>query len=58
MTSLACDHTRVFTNQITTPVTNILFEGVPAGPHQLTQDEPGDQPQVRTIVKILIEECG
>lgn len=54
--ALACDQTRVFSNWITRPVNNLLFEGTTAGHHQLTHDEPGDQPQVNTIVKQLMTE--
>jgi hypothetical protein len=54
--ALACDQTRVFSNYITYPVNNLLFEGASAGHHQLTHDEPGDQPEVNAIVKYLIEE--
>lgn len=54
--ALACDQTRVFSNWITRPVNNLLFEGTEAGHHQLTHDEPGDQPQVHAIVLQLIEE--
>ncbi len=48
--ALACDQTRVFTNCFSYPVTNILFEGAPAGHHQLTHDEPDPQPEVHRIV--------
>jgi len=48
--ALACDQTRVFTNFISFPVNNLLFEGAAAGHHQLTHDEPGEQPQVNEIV--------
>ncbi len=56
--ALACDQTRVFSNFITQPVNNILFEGATAGHHQLTHDEPGDQPQVDAIVRHLVGEFG
>jgi hypothetical protein len=48
--ALACDQTRVFSNFISFPVNNLLFEGATAGHHQLTHDEPGEQPQVNEIV--------
>jgi hypothetical protein len=48
--ALACDQTRVFTNFISSPVNNLLFDGATAGHHQLTHDEPGEQPQVNDIV--------
>lgn len=56
--ALACDQTRVFSNFITDPLTDILFEGASAGHHQLTHDEPGDQPQVHQIVLQLVGEFG
>ena len=48
--ALACDQTRVFMNCFSYPVTNILFDGAPAGHHQLTHDEPDPQPEVHRIV--------
>jgi hypothetical protein len=56
--ALACDQTRVFSNFITDPVNDLLFEGASAGHHQLTHDEPGDQPQVHEIVLSLVAEFG
>lgn len=56
--ALACDQTRVFSNFITDPTNNILFDGASAGHHQLTHDEPGDQPEVNQIVLQLIAEFG
>lgn len=54
--ALACDQTRVFSNFITKPINNLLLGQANAGHHQLTHDEPGDQPQVNAIVKLLMEE--
>ncbi len=54
--ALACDQTRVFTNWFTYSVNNLLFPGAPSGHHQLTHDEPGDQPEVNKIVKHIMEE--
>jgi len=54
--ALACDQTRVFSNFITHPINNLLLGGSDAGHHQLTHDEPGDQPQVNQIVKLLMDE--
>jgi len=54
--ALACDQTRVFSNYFTYPVNNLLFDGALAGHHQLTHDEPGDQPQVHAIVLQIMEE--
>jgi hypothetical protein len=52
--ALACDQTRVFSNFITSPVANELFDGIPIGIHRLTHDEPGQQPLVNDIVTRLI----
>jgi hypothetical protein len=52
----ACDQTRVFSNWFSFPVNNLLFQGAEAGHHQLTHDEPGDQPQVHAIVLQLMAE--
>ncbi len=54
--ALACDQVRVFSNYFSGPLTNVLFRGANAGHHQLTHDEPGDQPQVHEIVVQIIEE--
>lgn len=54
--ALACDQTRVFSNFITSPLNNLLLAGSSAGHHQLTHDEPGDQPQVNEIVKLVMGE--
>lgn len=56
--ALACDQTRVFSYFHTRPVNNVLFPGMPAGHHRLTHDEPGDQPMVNEIVKLIIAELG
>ncbi len=52
--ALACDLTRVFFHMYSQPVNNTLFGMAPAGHHQLTHDEPGDQPQVFTILQIIM----
>ena len=54
--ALACDQTRVFSNFITEPLNNLLYDDTEAGHHQLTHDEPGDQPQVNRIVIRMMEE--
>lgn len=46
----ACDLTRVMSYWYSDPLSNILYPGATAGHHQLTHDEPGDQPQVHDIV--------
>jgi hypothetical protein len=53
--ALACDQTRVFSNWFTYPVDNVLFPGATAGHHQLTHDEPGDQPEVFAITRQCVE---
>lgn len=53
--ALACDMTRVFSNWFTGPVSNPLFPGAPAGHHQLTHDEPGEQKAVEHIVTQIME---
>jgi hypothetical protein len=52
----ACDHTRVTSHWCSRAVGNTLFPGATAGHHNLTHDEPGDQPEVRAIVSQVIEE--
>lgn len=54
--ALACDQTRVFSHWFTQSVSNVLFPLASDGFHQLTHDEPGDQPQVNEIVKLIMEE--
>lgn len=48
--TLACDQTRVFTYMFSQAVNNVLFGMHTAGHHQLTHDEPGEQPEVNEIV--------
>jgi hypothetical protein len=47
--ALACDQTRVLSYTFTKPLYNELFQDVEDGHHNLTHDEPGDQPQVESI---------
>lgn len=56
--ALACDQTRVFSHWFSDSVSNVLFPiaGVDAGHHQLTHDEPGDQPKVHSILLYIMEE--
>lgn len=56
--ALACDQTRVFFDMFSQPVNNVLFGTAPAGHHQLTHDEPGEQPTVNTIVTAIIGELA
>jgi len=48
--ALACDMTRVATYWYSDPLNNTLYPDTTAGHHQLTHDEPGDQPQVHGII--------
>lgn len=54
--ALACDQTRVFSSCFVESVSNNLFPGSPSGHHQLTHDEPGDQPEVHKIVLQIMQE--
>jgi hypothetical protein len=54
--ALACDQTRVVSHYLTDPVSNVLFPGASAGHHNLTHDEPGDQPEVHAITSLCVEE--
>ncbi len=53
-TALACDQTRVFSVQYSRPINNVLFGDATSGHHQLTHDEPGEQPQVHEIVLQIV----
>ena len=48
--ALACDLTRVLSFWFSDPLSGILYPNASAGHHQLTHDEPGDQPQVNEII--------
>lgn len=48
--ALACDQTRVASLWYSDPVSDVLYPGTTAGHHQLTHDEPPEQPQVNAIV--------
>lgn len=56
--ALACDQTRVLSAWYTDPFSDVLFPTADAGHHQLTHDEPGDQPQVNDIVKGIMGDLG
>lgn len=47
----ACDLTRVSSFWYSHPVNNVLYPDKADGHHNLTHDEPGEQPQVNEIVK-------
>jgi hypothetical protein len=50
--ALACDMTRVLSFWFSDPLSSVLYPNATLGHHQLTHDEPGDQPQVNEIVKV------
>ena len=54
--ALACDQTRVFSLQMHKPLSNILYPNATDGHHNLTHDEPGDQPMVNDIVIHVMEQ--
>ncbi len=54
--ALACDLTRVLSIWYSDPVADVLYEGKTAGHHQLTHDEPGEQPQVDAIVTEMVSD--
>lgn len=54
--AMACDLTRVMSIWYSDPVSNVLYEGASAGHHQLTHDEPGEQPEVNAIVTEMVSD--
>jgi len=48
--AVACDLTRVLSFWYCDPLSNLLHLNATSGHHQLTHDEPGDQPQVTEII--------
>lgn len=56
--SLACDQTRVFSHWFSDPVNNLLFRGASAGHHDLTHNEPGEQPECHAITVQCMEAFG
>lgn len=53
--AFACDQTRVFGHYFTEPINDVLFDGVTAGHHDLTHNEPGGQPEVHAITLLCVE---
>lgn len=53
--ALACDQTRVFSNLFSGSVSGTRYPGASGGHHQLTHDEPGDQPMVRAATRFIME---
>ncbi len=56
--ALACDQTRVFFHMYSQPVNNVLYPASRAGHHQLTHDEPGEQPQVAAILGRILTDLA
>jgi len=56
--ALACDITRVFSHLYSESVSNVLFPDARAGHHQLTHDEPGEQPQVFAILQRIMTDLA
>ena len=54
--AFACDLTRSLSYWYSHPLTDLLFPDTTAGHHQLTHDEPGDQPQVHSIVTAIVQD--
>ena len=54
----ACDLSRVISLWYSDAHNNVLFPDATAGHHQLTHDEPGDQPQVNSIVKYMMSDLN
>jgi hypothetical protein len=55
--ALACDQTRVFSLLFTGTIGGTVFwpAGVKRGHHQLTHDEPGDQPQIQATTVFTMQ---
>lgn len=47
--ALACDQTRVFGHYFSDPLNDVLFEGISAGHHDLTHNEPNPQHEVNDV---------
>lgn len=56
--AFACDQVRVVSNYVTKPVSDVLFADATGAHHQLTHDEPGDQPEVNKITKQCVDMYG
>lgn len=56
--ALACDQTRVLSFWFSDPLSDVLYDGASAGHHQLTHDEPGDQPTVDQIIGTTMTAFG
>jgi hypothetical protein len=56
--ALACDQTRVFSHWFSDPVSDVLYPGIPAGHHDLTHNEPFEQPDVQAITVQIVQAYG
>ncbi|MEC7240592.1 MAG: DUF1552 domain-containing protein, partial [Myxococcota bacterium] len=56
--AFACDQTRVFSHFLSDPVDNVLFPNASTGHHELTHDEPGEQPEVNALTKFCVSQFG
>jgi hypothetical protein len=56
--ALACDQTRVITHFVNDGVADTFFPGASAGHHDLTHNEPGDQPGVAAITERIVEDLA
>jgi hypothetical protein len=56
--AMACDLTRVVSIWHCDPVGDVLYPNATSGHHQLTHDEPGEQPQFNEIVKDIVGHFG
>lgn len=56
--ALACDQTRVFSHWFSDPVSDVLYPGIPAGHHDLTHNEPFEQPDVQAITVQIVQGYG
>ncbi|MCA9532831.1 MAG: DUF1552 domain-containing protein [Myxococcales bacterium] len=56
--ALACDQTRVFSVMFSGPVSNIWYPNTTMEHHNLTHNEPGDQPQVDGILTSIMDQLA
>ena len=52
--AFACDQTRVIGHYYSHPVSELLYEGMSAGHHDLTHNEPDPQDEVNAITKVCM----
>lgn len=56
--SLVCDQTRVLSNYLTRPLSDVLWDDTDDSHHLLTHHEGGDQPQVHTVTVGVMTELA